>query len=81
MAEIARRRTALVFCNTRGLAELIFQELWSANDDNLPIGIHHGSLSREARRKVENAMAEGGCVLWSQPPVWIWAWIGAMSIA
>ena len=59
MAEIARRRITLVFCNTRGLAELIFQELWSANDDNLPIGIHHGSLSREARRKVENAMAEG----------------------
>ncbi len=59
MAEIGRRRTTLVFCNTRGLAELIFQELWSANDHNLPIGIHHGSLSREARRKVENAMAMG----------------------
>ncbi len=59
MAEIARRQTTLVFCNTRGLAELIFQELWSANDDNLPIGIHHGSLSIEARRKVESAMAAG----------------------
>lgn len=59
MAEIGRRRTTLVFCNTRGLAELIFQELWSVNDDNLPIGIHHGSLSREARRKVESAMAAG----------------------
>ncbi|HKY81067.1 MAG TPA: ligase-associated DNA damage response DEXH box helicase [Sphingobium sp.] len=59
MAEIERRATTLVFCNTRGLAELIFQELWSANDANLPIAIHHGSLSVEARRKVENAMAEG----------------------
>lgn len=59
MAEIARRRTTLVFCNTRGLAELIFQELWAVNDANLPIGIHHGSLSREARRKVESAMAAG----------------------
>ncbi len=59
MAEIARRDTTLVFCNTRGLAELIFQELWSANDDNLPIAIHHGSLSIEARRKVESAMASG----------------------
>ena len=59
MAEIAQRQTTLVFCNTRGLAELIFQELWSANDDNLPIGIHHGSLSIEARRKVESAMAAG----------------------
>jgi ATP-dependent helicase Lhr and Lhr-like helicase len=59
MAEIERRKTTLVFCNTRGLAELIFQELWSVNDNTLPIGIHHGSLSREARRKVESAMAAG----------------------
>jgi ATP-dependent Lhr-like helicase len=59
MAEIAANRMTLVFCNTRGLAELIFQELWAVNDDTLPIGIHHGSLSREARRKVEAAMAAG----------------------
>jgi ATP-dependent Lhr-like helicase len=56
---IAAHKMTLVFCNTRGLAELIFQELWSENEDNLPIGIHHGSLSREARRKVEAAMADG----------------------
>ena len=56
---IAQHKMTLVFCNTRGLAELIFQELWAENDDNLPIGIHHGSLSREARRKVESAMAAG----------------------
>jgi len=56
---IAQHRMTLVFCNTRGLAELIFQELWAENDDNLAIGIHHGSLSREARRKVEAAMAAG----------------------
>jgi len=59
MAEIASNRLTLVFCNTRGLAELIFQELWAINDATLPIGIHHGSLSREARRKVEGAMADG----------------------
>ena len=59
MAEIQSRSTTLIFCNTRGLAELIFQDLWSANDANLPIGIHHGSLSIEARRKVESAMAAG----------------------
>jgi len=59
MEEIARNRLTLVFCNTRSLAELTFQEIWSANDDNLPVGIHHGSLSREARRKVEAAMADG----------------------
>lgn len=56
---IRGNRTTLVFTNTRFLAEYIFQLLWDANDDNLPIGIHHGSLSAEARRKVEGAMARG----------------------
>lgn len=59
MAEIEAHRTTIIFCNTRSLAELIFQDLWKANDAGLPIGIHHGSLSREARRKVEEAMAAG----------------------
>ncbi|MEN7537500.1 ligase-associated DNA damage response DEXH box helicase [Aurantiacibacter flavus] len=56
---IAENRTTLVFTNTRFLAEYVFQHLWDANEDNLPIGIHHGSLSKEARRKVEGAMARG----------------------
>lgn len=59
MAEIEAHRTTIVFCNTRSLAELTFQDLWKANDANLPMGVHHGSLSREARRKVESAMADG----------------------
>ncbi len=59
MAEIRTHKTTLVFCNTRSLAELIFQDLWAVNDDALPIGVHHGSLSREARRKVEQGMADG----------------------
>jgi ATP-dependent Lhr-like helicase len=59
MAEIETHNTTLVFCNTRALAELIFQDLWKANDQQLPIGIHHGSLDIEARRKVEAAMADG----------------------
>ncbi len=57
--EISRNKTTLVFTNTRFLAEYIFQHLWDVNEDNLPIGIHHGSLSKEARRKVEGAMARG----------------------
>ncbi len=56
---IRANRTTLVFTNTRFLAEYIFQQLWDANEDNLPIGIHHGSLSAESRRKVEGAMARG----------------------
>jgi ATP-dependent Lhr-like helicase len=59
MAEIETHKTTLVFCNTRSLAELIFQDLWKVNAMSLPIGVHHGSLAREARRKVELAMADG----------------------
>ena len=59
MELIEQHKTTLVFCNTRSLAELIFQDLWAVNDKALPIGIHHGSLAVEARRRVENAMAAG----------------------
>jgi ATP-dependent Lhr-like helicase len=57
--EIGRNQTTLIFCNTRFLAEYIFQKLWDANDPKYAIGIHHGSLSVEARRKIEGAMARG----------------------
>jgi ATP-dependent Lhr-like helicase len=57
MELIERHKMTLVFCNTRSLAELIFQDLWAVNDKALPIGIHHGSLALEARRKVEAAMS------------------------
>jgi len=52
--------TTLVFVNTRAQAEIVFRQLWRLNDDNLPIALHHGSLSVEQRRKVEAAMARGG---------------------
>lgn len=57
--EIKRHTTTLIFVNTRATAEVVFQTLWKINDDNLPIALHHGSLAREQRRKVETAMAEG----------------------
>ena len=59
LAAIARHRLTLVFVNTRMQAELMFQELWKANDDSLPIALHHGSLDVGQRRKVEAAMARG----------------------
>ena len=52
-------RMSLVFVNTRSQAELIFQELWRINEDNLEIALHHGSLDVQQRRKVEAAMAAG----------------------
>ncbi|MFZ5751439.1 MAG: ligase-associated DNA damage response DEXH box helicase [Pseudomonadota bacterium] len=59
MAAIRAARLTLVFLNTRAQAELFFQALWDVNDDTLPIGLHHGSLAREARQRVEAAMAAG----------------------
>lgn len=59
MAAIAAARLTLVFINTRAQAELFFQALWAVNDANLPIGLHHGSLSRDIRQRVEAAMAAG----------------------
>ncbi len=59
MAQIEAHRTSIVFCNTRSLAELIFQDLWKVNVNSLPIGVHHGSLAKEARQRVEGAMADG----------------------
>ncbi|MEZ5810223.1 MAG: ligase-associated DNA damage response DEXH box helicase [Rhizobiaceae bacterium] len=53
---IKAHRTTLLFVNTRSQAELLFQELWRANEDGLPIALHHGSLDAGQRRKVEKAM-------------------------
>lgn len=57
--EIRKNKTVLIFVNTRSQAEFIFRDLWYINEDNLPIALHHGSLSTEQRRKVEAAMAAG----------------------
>ncbi|MET0569515.1 MAG: DEAD/DEAH box helicase, partial [Hyphomicrobiaceae bacterium] len=58
-AAVKSHRLSLLFVNTRMQAELLFQELWRVNDDNLPIALHHGSLAAKQRRKVEAAMAAG----------------------
>ena len=57
--QVNAHRTTLIFHNTRAQAELFFRDLWLANTEGLPIAIHHGSLSREARQKVEAAMTAG----------------------
>ncbi len=56
---IRQHRTSIIFVNTRAQAELAFDALWRINDENLSIGLHHGSLAVEQRRKVEAAMAAG----------------------
>ena len=59
LEQVKRHRISLIFHNTRAQAEIFFHNLWLANEDALPIGIHHGSLSREQRERVEAAMVAG----------------------
>ncbi|WP_443147397.1 ligase-associated DNA damage response DEXH box helicase [Prosthecomicrobium sp. N25] len=59
-AALKAAKTTLIFVNTRSQAEMVFQELWTINDDNLRIALHHGSLDVAQRRRVEAAMATGG---------------------
>ncbi|MDF1872247.1 ligase-associated DNA damage response DEXH box helicase [Vannielia sp.] len=59
LAAVKAHRTTLIFHNTRAQAEIFFHALWLANDEALPIAIHHGSLAREQRQKVEAAMVAG----------------------
>lgn len=57
--QVRQHKTTLIFHNTRAQAEIFFHNLWLANDDGLPIGIHHGSLDRTQRERVEQAMVKG----------------------
>ncbi len=59
LEQVKQHKTILIFHNTRAQAEIFFHKLWLANTDDLPIGIHHGSLAREQREKVEAAMVAG----------------------
>ncbi|NVO57324.1 ligase-associated DNA damage response DEXH box helicase [Rhodobacteraceae bacterium B1Z28] len=57
--QIRQHKTTLIFHNTRAQAEIFFHNIWLANDEGLPIGIHHGSLDRQQRERVEAAMVRG----------------------
>ncbi|MFW8637060.1 ligase-associated DNA damage response DEXH box helicase [Cribrihabitans pelagius] len=59
LEQVKAHKTTLIFHNTRAQAEIFFHNLWLANADALPIGIHHGSLDRVQRERVEGAMVRG----------------------
>ncbi len=59
LEQVKQHKTTLIFHNTRAQAEIFFHNLWLANDESLPIGIHHGSLDRQQRERVEAAMVRG----------------------
>ncbi len=60
LERVLAARNALVFANTRSQAELWFEALsavWPLDTESL--ALHHGSLDRDARSDVENALREG----------------------
>ena len=59
LEQVKNHTTTLIFHNTRAQAEIFFHNLWLANEESLPIGIHHGSLDRTQRERVEAAMVRG----------------------
>lgn len=63
LAKIDSARSTLLFCNTRGQAEIWFQALMRARpewiDHQGSIAIHHGSLDRALRNTVEDRLKAG----------------------
>ena len=57
--EVEKAQTTLIFVNTRAQAEITFQALWKLNKKGLPIALHHGSLAKILRLRVEEEMASG----------------------
>ena len=57
--------SSIIFVNTRAQAEFMFQNLWKINKHNLNIAIHHGSLDKNLRIKIENKIFRGeiNCVV------------------
>jgi len=55
---ISERQSTLVFTNTREQAEAVGSQL-HALSPNLPVRVHHGSLSRELREEVEKGFQDG----------------------
>jgi len=59
---IQKKKITLIFTNTRAGTERVINQLKTLfpeyyNNDN--IGAHHGSLSKEERKKIENKLKEG----------------------
>ena len=58
-SEILKFKSSILFVNTRAQAEILFESLWAINSKNKKIAIHHGSLEKELRKKVEKEIVEG----------------------
>ncbi len=58
-SEILKFKSSILFVNTRAQAEILFESLWAINNKNKKIAIHHGSLEKDLRKKVEKEIVEG----------------------
>tara|TARA_B100000287_G_scaffold93107_1_gene85277 strand:- start:2561 stop:4912 length:2352 start_codon:yes stop_codon:yes gene_type:complete len=56
--KIINKKT-IIFVNTRSQVEILYKDLTLSLDPNLTIGIHHGSLFKEHRLRVESHFASG----------------------
>lgn len=57
---IDRYRSTLIFCNTRSQAELWYQKLLKEQPDLAGLmALHHGSLEKDLRQWVEEALSQG----------------------
>jgi ATP-dependent Lhr-like helicase len=54
--QIESHRSTLIFVNSRTLAEMLGEKLNRLRGD---VGVHHGSLPREERERVENSFKQG----------------------
>ncbi|MDA4114674.1 MAG: DEAD/DEAH box helicase [Thaumarchaeota archaeon] len=54
--QIGAHKSTLIFVNSRTLAEMLGEKLSRLRGD---VGVHHGSLPREERERVENAFKSG----------------------
>ena len=56
--EIRNNRSTIIFVNSRGLCERLAQRLNDIAEENL-VRSHHGSISHEERREIEEALKAG----------------------
>jgi ATP-dependent helicase Lhr and Lhr-like helicase len=57
--EVAAHDTTLVFCNSRYKAERTALRLDELAGENIRVGVHHGSMSREIRLEAEDDLKAG----------------------
>ena len=55
--KIISNKRSIIFVNTRAQAEILFKNLFLLFTDNYKLGLHHGSLSKEHRKRTEEQFA------------------------